>query len=82
MPPTKSPGRTTAAEMKAYAARWKLVAAFEIEELRATSIEKKFSQLCGLIAFAKELGWETTDQSEVDEVRARWNRLHAIYRHG
>lgn len=77
-----SPRRMTSAEGNAFATRWQLVAEAEREELRATSLVQKFAQLASLMASAKSLGWETTDQAEVDEVRARWNRLEAIYRHG
>lgn len=66
-------------EAKAFAARWKLVADAEREELRATSLEQKFAQLSALVDSARALGWATTDPAEVDEVRARWNRLAAIY---
>jgi hypothetical protein len=70
----------TPAEGRAFAARWELVAEAEREELRATPMEQKLAQLEALMVSATTLGWATTDSAEVDAVRARWNRLTAIYR--
>ncbi len=73
--------RLTPAEASAFTARWQLVADAEREELRSTSLVQKFAQLAALMASARSLGWATTDPAEVDAVRARWNRLVALYRH-
>lgn len=72
--------RITRREARAFATRWKVVADAEREELLATSIEQKFTDLAALVESARALGWETTDLSEVEDVRARWRRLAAIYR--
>jgi hypothetical protein len=72
--------RMTPAEGRAFAARWELVAEAERKELRATSMEQKLAQLEALMISAASLGWATTDPAEVDAVRARWNRLVALYR--
>ena len=69
----------TSEEARAFAARWKLVADEERRELRATTLEQKFAQTAALMESARALGWETTDAAEVEEVRARWNRLRALY---
>lgn len=69
----------TSEEAKAFAARWHLVADEERRELRAMTLEQKFAQLAALMESTRALGWETTDPAEVEEVRARWNRLRAIY---
>ena len=72
--------RMSPQEAKAFAARWKLVAKVEREELRNTSVAVKFADLAKLVDSARALGWQTTDPQEVEEVRQRWNRLVAIYR--
>lgn len=72
--------RMTSEEARAFAARWALVAEAEEEELRATPLERKFAQLAALMASARALGWETHTPEEIDEVRARWNRLAKVYR--
>ncbi len=69
-------------DVKAWAARWALVAEAEREELRATSLEQKFTQLAAMMESARALRWATTDPDEVDEVRARWKRLAAHYAAG
>jgi hypothetical protein len=68
-------------EAKAFAERWNVVAQAERDELRRTSSAQKFAQLAALMESARALGWQTSDPTEVDEVRARWNRLVAIH-HG
>lgn len=66
-------------DAKAWAARWALVAEAEQAELRATPMERKLAQLAAMMESARALGWATTDPVEVEEVRARWNRLAAHY---
>jgi hypothetical protein len=70
---------TSSQQVKDFAARWKLVADAERDELRAMTLPQKMAQLEALMASARSLGWATTDPAEVDDVRARWNRLAAIY---
>ena len=65
---------------KAFAERWKLINDAEIEELRRTPIEVKFQQLAALMASARTLGWQTTDEAEVNRVRERWCRLRRMLR--
>lgn len=77
---TPMPSKMTRDEARAFAARWEQVAAAEREELRATTIERKFAQLTALMESARALGWETTDQGEVEEVRVRWNRLAELHK--
>ena len=72
--------RISPQEAKAFAARWKLVAEVERDELRNTSAEDKFAALAKLVESARALRWQTTDPVEVNEVRERWIRLIAIYR--
>jgi hypothetical protein len=72
--------RMSREEARAFAARWKLVADAELEELRGTSAADKFAALAKLVDSARDLGWRTTDPGEIEQVRDRWNRLVAIYR--
>lgn len=66
-------------EANAYKARWALVNAEEVEELRRTSLEQKIGQLASLMASVKQLGWDTALAAEESEVRARWMRLREAY---
>ncbi|MCK6552129.1 hypothetical protein L6R52_40235 [Myxococcota bacterium] len=70
--------RVSRPEARAFAERWALVNDMERAELRAASLEQKFAQLAAMMESARALGWETTDPREVEEVRARWNRLAAL----
>lgn len=65
---------------RAFASRWRLAAAAEREELMRTTLAQKLAQLSSLMESARALDWKTTDPREVEEVRARWNRLATIYR--
>lgn len=67
-------------QARAYTERWHVVAEAERAELRSTSLEQKLRQLSQLMESARSLKWATTDAREVDEVRARWNRLAIHYR--
>ncbi|MBI3976670.1 MAG: hypothetical protein HY331_00650 [Chloroflexi bacterium] len=69
----------TKAEALAFKARWEMVNAAEIEELRATTPEKKLRQLAAMMALAKQLGWTDALAAEEGEVRERWNRLRRAY---
>jgi hypothetical protein len=71
----KATGVMTKAQVRAWAKRWQLVNAREIEELRATPVTVKYRQLVNLMRSAHELGWVTTTNAEVNEVRERWKRL-------
>jgi hypothetical protein len=66
-------------EIRAFAERWRQVAAREREELRSTPLSTKFEQLAALMDSARQLDWETTDPAEVAAVRRRWNRLRELY---
>jgi hypothetical protein len=70
--------RLTREEARAFADRWRLVNEAEAAELRATPLDRKLAQLAALMTSARALGWETTDEAEVEAVRARWNRLRAL----
>jgi hypothetical protein len=71
--------QSSKAELQAWLERWKRVNEFEVQELRDTSVETKLRQLAALMASAEAFGWRE-DQEEIEEVRARWNRLREIYR--
>ena len=51
-------------EMVAYKERWRAVAEIELQELRSTSIEKKWQQLNSIINLARQLGIFRPDPSE------------------
>jgi hypothetical protein len=71
--------RMTRAEVRAFAARWKLVNAREERELRLTSSAQKLRQLAVLMASADELGWTKALAAEEEEVRRRWLKLRKAY---
>lgn len=62
-------------------ATWNLAESYLQLELRNTTTEHKFQQLCALFESAVRLGWETTTASEVERVRDRWNRLRELAQH-
>ncbi len=70
----------TPQEAAAYLARWGQVHRQEIAELRSTSIEQKFRQLCALSASRNIFGIDPDRDRLSDEVAARWQRLRAYYR--
>lgn len=82
MPKGHTPTPLTRDAAQAYAARWQYVANAERDELRMTPMGQKFAQLSALLESARALNWETTDPTEVDVVRARWNRLWNLSQHG
>jgi hypothetical protein len=59
--------------------RWVLVEEAERRELRSSSAELRFRQLVSMFDSARGLGWATTDESEIDQVRARWAKLRRRY---
>ena len=71
----------TAAEVRAWADRWKMVNAAEIAELRSTPVEVKLRQLASLMASVDAMGWREAlaDEVGVAEVRDRWRRLREAY---
>lgn len=67
-------------DARAFVERWALVAEAEREELRRQPLEEKLAQLAVLVESARALGWETTDDAEVEGVRRRWCAL--VAKHG
>lgn len=72
--------RLTSAEAAAFKARWALVNAAEIAELRSTSLEVKLQQLASLMASVEQMGWGPALAAEEEKVRERWHRLRETYR--
>lgn len=68
----------TPEEASAYADRWAVVEAFELEELRRTPMEKKLMQLCSLMASRNLFAADPERESGVLEVRGRWARLRQV----
>ena len=62
-------------EVKAFVNRWKIVREEEVAELRATPLARKLETAAALMASGRALGWATTDPTEVEAVRARWQAL-------
>ena len=71
--------KTTKEEYRRYRERWKRINAFELEELRATSPETRLRQFFSLLEIARSMNWTTSSVAEIEEVRARWNRLRKAY---
>jgi hypothetical protein len=67
-------------EVKAFAERWRLVAAAGREALLAQTGSQKLEQLASLMASAHALGWISRDPAEEEAVRDRWLKLAAHYR--
>jgi len=65
-------------QARASARRWRVVARVQGQLRRKQSPAERFAQLELLARSAHLLGWATTDPGEVNRVRARWARLHAI----
>ncbi len=65
-------------EARAYADRWAVVEAFELEELRRTPMEKKLMQLCALMASRDLFAEDPEREKGVVEVRERWARLRQV----
>lgn len=49
-----------------------------IAEASALGIGERVEHTASRMRSAVALGWQTTDPREVDEVRRRWVRLHAL----
>lgn len=62
-----------------YRARWDLANRREIAELRTTSIEQKFRQLCALVASRHAFPLDPNREKLNAEVAARWCRIRAYY---
>ena len=62
-------------DIRAYKQRWDLLAAFERDALRRMTLEQKLADASLLMDSARQLGWETHTPAEIEDVRARWNRL-------
>ena len=67
-------------EVRRWAARWKLVNAFEIEELRRSPPDLRLRQFFSLMALGKAMGWHTSTPEEIEAVRARWRKIREAYR--
>lgn len=65
-------------EARAYADRWAAMEAFELEELRRTSIETKLLQLAALMASRDLFAPDSARDKGVLEVRERWLRLRQL----
>jgi len=72
----------TRAQALDYRRRWKLVNAREQRELRKTPVAVKFQQLAALMGSVDAMGWREALEEGVEEVRARWVKLHRIYHAG
>ncbi len=68
----------TPEEARAYADRWAVAEAFELEELRRTPMEKKLMQLCALMASRHLFADDPEREKGVIEVRERWARLRQV----
>jgi hypothetical protein len=71
--------RMTRAEVRAFAARWKLVNGREERELRQTSSLQKLRQLAALMASADQFGWTEALAAEDEAARRRWLKLRRAY---
>jgi hypothetical protein len=68
----------TKEEALAFKARYEAVNAFEIDELRSTSVEVKIKQTEALMASVTQFGWEKGLCEQESEVRDRWVRLKGM----
>ena len=76
----KNKAETNSAQaVREYAERWKRVNAFQAEEQRNLTIEERIRQFFALLALAKKMGWRTSTEADIAEVRARWLRLYKAY---
>jgi hypothetical protein len=66
-------------EARAFAKRWQAVNEFELNELRSTSAELKFQQLCSLWASVSAFGWTEALAREEGIARERWAALRRVY---
>ncbi|MCU0659497.1 MAG: hypothetical protein MUF64_30810 [Polyangiaceae bacterium] len=71
--------RISKEQAAAFRQRWALVEEAERQELQNTSVELRFRQLVSMFDSARALGWATTDETELEQVRARWAKLRRWY---
>ena len=76
----KQARKMTKADALAWKARYELVNALELEELRTTPPEIKLQQLASLFAMALGMGWDKQLEAEKAMVRDRWIRWRRMYR--
>ena len=62
-------------DVKAWANRWRAVAAAERAELRSLEDDTRAKQIESIFMSAVANDWQTTAPAEVDAVRARWMLL-------
>ena len=67
-------------QARAFMRRWALVNALEKETLKATPVDDKLRQLAVLMISADRMGWKMKMETEVREIRDRWNKLRKVYR--
>lgn len=67
------------AQMRAWKERWQLVNDAEREELRAAPMDAKYRQLATMMHSAHVLGWHTSTDAEIAQVRDRWIRLKRVF---
>jgi hypothetical protein len=67
-------------EAQAFRARWQLVNAREIEELRNTSLDVKWQQFNTLLRWVDQFGWGSELAKDEGLVRERWARLRREFR--
>jgi hypothetical protein len=69
----------TAAQAKAFRARWSFVNAAERDELRLTSMTTKAHQLASLMASVDQMGWTGLLAEDEAVARARWAMLRSHF---
>ncbi len=67
--------RITKEQAAAFRQRWQLVEEAEHQELQTSPLELRFRQLAAMFESARGLGWATTEESEILQVRERWAKL-------
>jgi hypothetical protein len=73
------PPRLTKEQAIAFRQRWQQVEEAERRELQNATVELRFRQLVSMFDSARALGWATTDEAEIEQVRARWAKLRRHY---
>lgn len=71
--------RITREQAVAWQQRWQRAEEAERHGLRTMSIELRWRQLVAMFDSARALGWATTDETEIEQVRARWAKLRRWY---
>ena len=82
LPSKKAAGkrlRMTAAEARAYVARWERVNAHIAAERRAKTPTQRCREVFELMEWAKAFGWRDSLESEEHKARDVWNRLRRIH---